>query len=59
MSEDDIDKFVWQLTEFLNPRLPPEKHMGNFFDTDEQYLPLNEFCVNWFEPFYTKERNFN
>lgn len=59
MSEDDIESFVLNLTDFLNPMLPPEKHMGNFFDTDDKFLPLREFCLDWFEKYYTKERNYN
>lgn len=59
MSEDDIDTFVYKLTDFLNLRLPPEKYGRNFFDTDEQYVPLHDFCHDFFEPYLTKERNFN
>jgi len=59
MSPDNIDEFVYDLTEFLNPLLPPEKHMGNFFDTDDKYVPVRDFCLSWFEKFYTKDRNYN
>lgn len=59
MSDDDLDAFTYDLTEFLNPMLPPEKYMGNFFDTDDKYEPLREFVLNWFEKFVTKDRNYN
>ena len=59
MSEDDIDSFVYKLTDFLNHQLPIEKYGNNFFDTDERYIPLLDFCQDFFEPYLTKERNFN
>jgi hypothetical protein len=59
VSPDDIDTFVLKLTDFLNPMLPPEKHMGNFFDTDDNYQPLSDFCLDYFEKFYTRDRNYN
>lgn len=59
MSPDDIDNFVLALTDFLNPMLPPEKHMGNFFDTDDKFEPLRDFCLDYFEKFYTRDRNYN
>jgi hypothetical protein len=43
MNEDHIDSFVLELTEFLNKMLPPEKNMGDFFDTDDNYNPVLEF----------------
>lgn len=59
MDEDTIERFVFELTDFLNPMLPPEVNMGNFFDTDDNYNPIREFCLDWFEQYYTKERNYN
>ena len=59
MNEDTIESFVLKLTDFLNPMLPHEKFMRNFFDTDDKYEPLREFCLNYFEPYYTRERNYN
>ena len=59
MSPDDFDTFVYQLSEFLNRILPPEKHMGSFFDTDDNYLPLQDFVQERLEPFMTKDRNYN
>ncbi len=59
LGPDQIDSFVYELTEFLNPLLPPEKNMGNFFDTNENYIPLNDFVQNWFEKYRTRDRNYN
>lgn len=59
LTEDVIDSFVFDLTEYLNPLLPPEKHMGNFFDTDDKYEPIRQFCLDWFDKYYTGERNYN
>lgn len=59
MSPDDIDSFVLDLSEFLNRLLPPEKHMGNFFDTDDRYMPLHDFCEEWLDKFITRDRNYN
>ena len=59
LSNDNISSFVYKLTEHLNPRLPPEKHMGNFFDTDDEYFPLEEFVHNQLDIFIQKEDNFN
>lgn len=59
MSPDDIDSFVLALSDFLNPMLPPEKHMGNFFDTDDKYIPLSDFCFEQLDKFCTRDRNYN
>lgn len=59
LSPDDIDSFVLALTEYLNPLLPPEKNMGNFFDTDDKYELIREFCLDWFDEYYTRDRNYN
>lgn len=59
MSPDDINSFVYSLTEYLNPRLPPEKYMGNFFDTDKEYQPLLDFVTSRLDKFVTKDMNYN
>lgn len=59
MTDDDINSFVYGLTEFLNPMLPPEKHMGNFFDTDDKYEPLREFVFKELEKFSNGYMNYN
>lgn len=59
LRNEDINSFVYNLTEFLNPMLPPEKHMGNFFDTNETYEPLRDFVHNELDKFIQQEDNYN
>lgn len=59
LRNEDIDRFVLMLSDHLNLVLPPEKHMGNFFDNDENYLPLDNFCHAFLDEFIQKEDNYN
>lgn len=53
MSEDNIDSFFVRLVSILET-LP-----ANWYDDDDSYDHVHEWVLNWFEPFYTKERNYN
>lgn len=59
MSPDDIDSFVYALSEYLNHIFPPQRNMGNFFDTDDNYIPLKDFVESELSKFVTKDRNYN
>lgn len=53
MSEDNIDTITLKLYEYLTTELdcPLDEH--------DDYDRLHEWLLNSFEPFYTKERNYN
>jgi hypothetical protein len=53
MSEDTIESFMVDLVELI------ETWPKGWPDIDECYDAYNEFCLNWFEKYYTKERNYN
>lgn len=59
MTDDNIDTFVYELTEYLDPLFPPTKNMGNFFDTDDNYEGLREFVFSKLEKFSNGYRNHN
>ena len=53
MSEDTVDAFFVRLVSILET-LPVD-----WYDDDDSYDHVHEWVLNWFEPYYTKERNYN
>lgn len=53
MSPDDIDNVVLKLYDFLVYEL------GCDLGEDEDFNDLSQFMLDSFEPFYTKDRNYN
>ena len=53
MSPDDVDSVVLKLYDFLVQTL------GANIDEDEDYRALQLWMLNAFDPFYTKDRNYN
>lgn len=53
MSEDTIDSFFVRLVSILET-LP-----SNWMDDDESYGHVSEWVHNYFEPYLTRERNYN
>jgi hypothetical protein len=59
LTDDVINSFVYSLSEYLNRVLPPEKHMGSYFDTDDRYEPLREFVMSALESYSNGYVNYN
>ena len=59
LTDDAINSFVYELSEFLNTQLPPTEHMGSWFDTDDKYEPLRDFVYSKLEKFSNGYMNYN
>jgi hypothetical protein len=54
MDEDTVEGFLFKLSSRLEDKWGIDLH-----DLDGCYDDIHEFALTAFEPFYTKERNYN